>query len=64
MGGAYRTLHLLQPQRESPVGAGLSVPPPTGQSENNSRRSPPAGGHMGVNQVSVHFSMTSGFLFF
>lgn len=56
MGGAHRLLHfLLQPQRESAVGAGLSGPPPTGQSENNSRHPPKTGQHMGVNKVYIYF---------
>lgn len=56
MGGAHGLLHfLLQPQWEPAVGAGLPVPPPTGQSENHSRRAPKSGRHMGVNKVIFFF---------
>lgn len=58
MGGAHSLFHfVLQPQWEPAVGAGLPVPPPTGQSENHSRRPPETGRHMGVNEVNFFLKL-------
>lgn len=58
MGGAHGLLHfLLQPQREPAVGAGLPVPPPTGQSESHSGRAPKSGWYMGVDKVNFVTSL-------
>lgn len=52
MGGAHRHLGpVLQPQPQPALGAELSVPPPTGQSEDHGGGPSESGGHVGVNEV-------------